>query len=361
MSQQFIKISNENIKNRKMIAKLSDIGTYMILQAFLSIPDFRTPAGGFFPACLKHCTNGRYSLRNSWNRLKEGGYLKRTRMPINKNYFYDHYKLLSSPNFTIEAVRNFNTYEGKMFFSNAPVSAEIASNDFTPVSRELIMDSHISLQAKGLYSIIQYVLSLETNAGGFVTTKDYIRKFCKEGHFAFNRYWKELKDNGYLLVIKQYYDKVLKKTVYKYGLKNCAINQLYTEGKDKLSNKNRNKNTVKYYSVYDPAELRKMIENNVNVDLLCDWAENRKDAMYSQEDVSDTVDLMIDTILNNNDLRYNKSKISASKLAERLMNVNYSKMHNVLNSYVQKPPKYNPINYLLSLLYSNSYTKASDV
>lgn len=356
---QFIKISNDNIRNRKNISKLSDIGTYMILQAFVSIPDFKTPYGGLFSACLKHCSNGRYSFRNSWKRLKDNGFLKRIRMPFYKNHFTDFYTLLSSPDKTIEAVKNFSAIESRKFMRNAPISFTQAENDFTPVNRDLIMDESISLQAKGLYAIIQYALALSVNVKDIVITKEYIKTFCKEGICSFNHYWKELKKSGYLIVVKQYYDRCLKKTVYKYGLKNCVLNAFCEE--KSFSRKKKNKQIKHYRDVYTRSELKDIIEQNVDVDLLRDWSKNRIDSYYSLEDIEGTVDMMVDTIINHHELKYKKKVICASELANRLLNVDYAKLHSALNIFVNNRPKYNPINYLLSLLYCNSYVPAEGV
>ena len=357
--EQFIKISNDNIRNRKNISKLSDIGTYMILQAFVSIPDFKTPYGGLFSACLKHCSNGRYSFRNSWKRLKDNGFLKRIRMPLNKNHFTDFYTLLSSPDKTIEAVKNFSAIEGRRFMMNTHINFAQVEDDFTPVNREIIMDESISLQAKGLYAIIQYALALSANIDDIVITKDYIKTFCKEGMCSFNHYWRELKKSGYLFVINQYYDRYLKKTVYKYGLKNCAINKscaLY----EKKSHSRKKK--IKHYSdIYTRNELKDIIEQNVDVELLHDWSKNRTDAYYSSEDIDGTIDIMTDAVLNHNELKYNKKKVSALDLTNRLLNIDYAKLHSALNIFVNNRPKYNPINYLLSLLYCNSYVPAEGV
>lgn len=357
--EQFIKISNDNIRNRKNILKLSDIGAYMILQTFLSIPDFKTPYGGLFSACLRHCSNGRYSFRSSWKRLKDNGFLKRIRMPLNKNYFTDFYTLLSSPDKTIEAVKNFSAIEGRRFMMNTHINFAQIEDDFTPVNREIIMDESISLQAKGLYAIIQYALALSANIDDIVITKDYIKTFCKEGMCSFNHYWRELKKSGYLFVINQYYDRYLKKTVYKYGLKNCAINKscaLY----EKKSHSRKKK--IKHYSdIYTRNELREIIEQNVDVELLHDWSKNRTDAYYSSGDIDGTIDIMTDAVLNHNELKYNKKKVSALDLTNRLLNIDYVKLHSALNIFVNNRPKYNPINYLLSLLYCNSYVPAEDV
>ncbi len=359
--QQFIKIANDKLKRKSDIPKLADIGAYMILQSFLSVPNFHTPNGGLINAALKHCKNKHYSFINSWNRLKENGFLKRTRLPINKNRFYDHYRLLNSPDLDISSVTNLTASKGKEFISSAVVNFENIDTDYTAVNRNMILDSNLSLQAKGLYAVIQRMLLIEEYSKDIFVTKELIRRICKEGVCAFNHYWKELKSQGYLCVKKQYYDDAAQKTIFKYSLKGGD-----EVVKEKRSTLHRSAKVSSFtpepqpilstgYAAFSPAKLKSIIEENIEIDTLLSWADDYKDALYVRKDIENTVELMIDAIISQRSIKSNDIKISADMLASRLLKINIDSMHLALNNLILRPPKYNPITYILSILYNYSY------
>jgi hypothetical protein len=66
---------------------------------------------------------------------------------------------------------------------------------FSQISNYALRDNGLTLQAKGLYSLIQSYVTIE----GFVLYKDMLIKQSNVGKHAFNSAWKELKDKGYLL------------------------------------------------------------------------------------------------------------------------------------------------------------------
>jgi len=70
--------------------------------------------------------------------------------------------------------------------------------NFAQVSNTALRDENLSLKAKGLYSLIQSYVTLES----FTIYKDYLVSICKEGTKSFDGGWKELKDNGYLKVYR---------------------------------------------------------------------------------------------------------------------------------------------------------------
>jgi hypothetical protein len=64
------------------------------------------------------------------------------------------------------------------------------------ISRDIGVNSNISLRAKGLYfCIISYLTD-----SGFKITKKFIKSKAIEGDQGFDRAWNELKDAGYLTV-----------------------------------------------------------------------------------------------------------------------------------------------------------------
>lgn len=355
--QQFIKIANDKLKRKSDIPKLADIGAYMILQSFLSVPNFRTPNGGLINAALKHCKNKHYSFINSWNRLKENGFLKRTRLPINKNRFYDHYRLLNSPDLDISSVTNLSASKGKDFISSAVVNFEDIDTDYTAVNRNMILDSNLSLQAKGLYAVIQRMLLIAEYSEDIFVTKELIRRICKEGVCAFNHYWNELKSQGYLCVEKQYYNDAAQKTIFKYSLKGGETVKLPKKEKHKENRFEAEPQPFlpTGYAAFSPAKLKSIIEENIEIDTLLSWADDFSDALYVKKDIENTVELMIDSIVSHRSIKNGDIKISADMLASRLLKINIDSMHLALNNLILRPPKYNPITYILSILYNYSY------
>jgi len=69
--------------------------------------------------------------------------------------------------------------------------------NFAQISNSALHDKKLSLKAKGLYSVIQSIITLPDE--DMLIWK--IRNKCKEGNNGFEAAWKELKDCGYL---KQY-------------------------------------------------------------------------------------------------------------------------------------------------------------
>lgn len=69
--------------------------------------------------------------------------------------------------------------------------------NFAMVSNSALQDPKLSLKAKGLYGLIQSLITLDNDV-----YKWQIMKFCQEGERAFESSWKELKEKGYLKVIR---------------------------------------------------------------------------------------------------------------------------------------------------------------
>lgn len=69
--------------------------------------------------------------------------------------------------------------------------------NFAMVSNSALQDMTLSLKAKGLYGLIQSLITLDMDI-----YKWQIKKYCVEGKKAFENAWKELKTNGYLKVYR---------------------------------------------------------------------------------------------------------------------------------------------------------------
>ncbi len=68
---------------------------------------------------------------------------------------------------------------------------------FTMVANTAMKDTSLSLQAKGLYAVLNSYLDMESV--GFVVYKTFLMRQSTNGKDAFNRAWKELLDAGYLI------------------------------------------------------------------------------------------------------------------------------------------------------------------
>lgn len=100
--------------------------------------------------------------------------------------------------------------------------------NFAMVSNSTLQDPELSLKAKGLYGLIQSLITLDNDV-----YKWQIMKFCKEGEVAFESAWKELKENGYLKVIRMR-DPIRNVFFYEYELLEIKEN-LVVENKQKFS------------------------------------------------------------------------------------------------------------------------------
>lgn len=78
---------------------------------------------------------------------------------------------------------------------------------FTATSNKVLFDNNLDLDTKTLHSMITYYISLPN----FTLYKANLQKQSGVGQRAFNRMWKQLKDNGYLM---QYRFKDEKGTFY---------------------------------------------------------------------------------------------------------------------------------------------------
>lgn len=69
---------------------------------------------------------------------------------------------------------------------------------FTATSNKVLFDDNLSMNTKTLHSMITYYISIPD----FILYKSHLQKQTGVGITAFNRMWKELKENGYLVQYK---------------------------------------------------------------------------------------------------------------------------------------------------------------
>ena len=65
---------------------------------------------------------------------------------------------------------------------------------YTQIYNNVLCDNHLSLTAKGLYSMIKSFIGLPS----FTLTKKFIALHCSDSTYGINNAWKELKASGYL-------------------------------------------------------------------------------------------------------------------------------------------------------------------
>jgi len=76
-------------------------------------------------------------------------------------------------------------------------SVNSSKHNFTPISNELIQNTKLSLEARGL---VMFIISLPEN---WVIYKIQVQKALNMNKSKFNRIWKECIDNGYIQVRKE--------------------------------------------------------------------------------------------------------------------------------------------------------------
>lgn len=74
----------------------------------------------------------------------------------------------------------------------------MVTKGFTKVDNLILLDSALSLEAKGLYAILKHLSAIPN----FSIRRDYIKSISGYGETAFRRVWKELKDKGLLIETK---------------------------------------------------------------------------------------------------------------------------------------------------------------
>lgn len=130
---------------------------------------------------------------------------------------------------------------------------------FTQVSNNALRDKNLSLQAKGLYAVIQSYITIED----FILYKSHLMKEVGLSEKTFDKYWKELKDRGYLIQHK-YYEKGSKGAQYEYELLDIG-NEVFTPQNltcKKLTPKNL---TRKKMGGFNNTDSNNTDSNNTNI------------------------------------------------------------------------------------------------
>ena len=164
--------------------------------------------------------------------------------------------------------------------------------NFSMVSNTALTDRNLSLQAKGLYALIESLLSID----GFTLYKDYLIKCSTNGRDATNKSFKELKNRGYLLVTRHSSSSGF---YYEYELLDEPIVDEITDTKTKDCNSKKELNNATQstygFSVYGKPVCGKSV----------DWeSDNGKSVQYNNTLENNTIEnnSIINNITNNTDV-----------------------------------------------------------
>ena len=186
-------------------------------------------------------------------------------------------------------------------------------SNFSQISNAALWDTNLSLTAKGLYSIIASLI----NIPDFVLYKTTLQKKAGLGRDAFNRYWKELKDFGYLLQYELRDEKG--HMYYEYEL----LDEPNSTSNDSSSNEPTNKESNNRvggagdgFSVYGLAGTGKSDTNNINNNY--NYLNNTYNINNnSEESKTSKEDIINDFYYKSSDVDFNEIN-NFSKKSERL-------------------------------------------
>lgn len=237
---------------------------------------------------------------------------------------------------------------------------------FAQVSNVALRDKNLSLKAKGLLSLIESYINLDS----FTLYKQFLINKSTDGETSFRGAWKELKDNGYLIQYKLK-DEETKQFYYEYEVcdnphvenqlvAHTSINpeveklpmafphvesphgSLPTQWETHSYNKPLGNNTINNNTLYT-----NIIQTNIDYNPVFVGSEYK-------DLVDNIVDVMVDIFVNNYEcIKINNGEINCEHLKTILLKVNMNHITyaiDVINSYPTKIT--NMRNFILSVLYN---------
>ena len=239
--------------------------------------------------------------------------------------------------------------------------------NFSMISNTIIRDESISLRAKGLYTLIQSYITMET----FTLYKSYLMSQCCEGDRAFDSAWKELKEKGYLKQYKMrdgartfYYEYELldepemeSQEVHSLGVQNVGLQN------EDIQSVPSTKRTCINNIIYNNTVSNNTISNHIiSIEEVKDQIGYDAFSKTEQDQVSE-IAMLITEVLNMADdkqIRIAKDNISAAVVKERFRKLNQFHVEYVLECLRQNSVKVSSIkNYLLTALYNAPLTMNS--
>ena len=246
--------------------------------------------------------------------------------------------------------------------------------NFSMVSNTALDDENLTLKAKGLYSLIQRYITLDS----FTLYKGFLQSKCKGGKDSFNSAWKELKDSGYLVQYKMR-DEKTKKIYWEYELLD-EVNEPCTENPHTEKPCMEKPYTEKPYDGSSVSWVSHVMENggDINNTINNNTIQNNNisNHIISINDVIDQIGLiafndsdldqakqiimLITEVLNTPDekkIHIAKSELPASQVKERFRSLNHFHIDYVLECIKKNTKKISSVkNYLLTTLYNAPLT-----
>ena len=239
--------------------------------------------------------------------------------------------------------------------------------NFSMISNTIIRDESISLRAKGLYTLIQSYITMET----FTLYKSYLMSQCCEGERAFDSAWKELKEKGYLKQYKMrdgartfYYEYELldepeteSQEVHSLGVQNVGLQN------EDIQSVPPTKRSCINNIIYNNTISNNTISNHIiSIEEVKDQIGYDAFRRTEQDQVSE-IAMLITEVMNtadNKQIRIAKDNISAAIVKERFRKLDKFHIEYVLECLKQNSSKISSVkNYLLTALYNAPLTMNS--
>lgn len=366
---QHIKISKNLLK--ELTPK--EFMVYGMIAAYLSIPDFQPPKGGFKPFVRKHTADGIDGFNNAWYGLQRKGYLKILRVPIGSAKFEYRFELRSKPDPVTPTILTMTCKDGRKYLKKGKNLYTEPSSRYLIVSRETLLDSKLSLNAKWLWTVIHDQMDLLEKK---LLDLPYIRKsdlFRATGFSAgvFEKAWAMLKNAGYLHVAR-FFDRYNGVTRCEYTL-TATANVDEPMPKTQIDDRRRKDRAevlppVQTRSIADEityipdfeldrAAAETVIKQNIQYDQLRRFAQIRQPDgfSYSVEQLDGVVARMVRAICNSAPTTFvNGVETSTTCVRERMLSLDCNHIQAALRGiWSAGNVIQNPSAYLLTVLYNS--------
>ena len=178
---------------------------YALTAAYLSIPNFQAPKGGLKSPLMKRSTNGIETFNNNWQSLQRKGYLKLLRISLAHQMFRMRYELRCQPD-DLPPIRTLPKAELTAYLQTNPPMYAAPDTRYLIVSRSMVVDKQLSLEAKWLWIVMYDQLDLfdkglltdTTGAPLPYVSKDDLFAASGMTKYMFDKAWVSLKRTGYL-------------------------------------------------------------------------------------------------------------------------------------------------------------------
>lgn len=177
-----------NIVLRDPCLSLSCKGLYSMIYSYAGLPNFQLTLRH-----LEHtCSDSTYALRKAWRELKASGYLQHYYTTLKNGAFshvYDIHQDLQLKAGTMRYAAAIDRPNGDL----RPVRS-LQARDYTTVANTVLRDNTLTLQIKGLYSILSYLFRIPN----FSFRMKALAGLCQEKTKALASAWSKIKRCGLL-------------------------------------------------------------------------------------------------------------------------------------------------------------------